>query len=122
MLFRDFDLINEATGSNSNEFMKSVTEHILARKIPLHSKIRPLFYMPIKSTVLDAAIYLDPINFHRIDSIQKNHEKVPFYTTLENDDIITFTLAEKSTIKKQWLEYTHSGIASWRVRTHLDKK
>jgi GTP pyrophosphokinase len=37
ILFRDFELINEATASDSQEFMQSVTEHILARKIPLHS-------------------------------------------------------------------------------------
>ncbi len=48
--------------------------------------------MPIKSTVLDAAIYLESKNFHRIDEIYRNHEKVPFHTSLENDDIITFTL------------------------------
>lgn len=38
ILFRDFDLINEATSSDSSEFMDSVTQHILARKIPIHAK------------------------------------------------------------------------------------
>ncbi len=121
VLFRDFDLINEATASNSEDFIKSVTEHILARKIPIHSKIRPLFYMPIKSTALDAAIYLEPKNFHRIESIYRNHEKVPFHTPLENDDIITFTLTEKPTISKKWLEAAPSGIARWRIKTYLKK-
>lgn len=102
--------------------MESVTAHILARKIPLHSKNRPLFYMPVKSTVLDAAAYLDPVHFHRIESIYRNHEKVPLYTQLENDDIITYNLAGKSTISKQWLEYVHSGIARWRIHDHLNKK
>ena len=102
--------------------MKSVTAHVLARKIPLHSKLRPLFYLPVKSTILDAAIYLDPTHFHRIDCIYKNHEKVPFYTVLENDDIITYELSAKSTLSKQWLEYIHSGIARWRIHDHLNKK
>ncbi len=48
--------------------------------------------MPIKSTALDAVIYLEPKNFHRVESIYRNHEKVPFHTLLENDDIITFLL------------------------------
>ncbi len=90
MLFRDFELINEATGSDSKEFMQSVTEHILARKIPLHSKSNPLFYLPIKSTALDAAIYLFPENFNYLDSIYRNNEKVPFHTVLENNDIILY--------------------------------
>lgn len=77
--------------------------------------------MPIKSTVLDAAIYLEPKNFHRIESIYRNHEKVPFYTPLENDDIITFTLTEKPTISKKWLEAAPSGIARWRIKTYLKK-
>lgn len=47
VLFRDFELINEATMSNSEAFMESVTAHIFARKIPLHSAINPLFYMPV---------------------------------------------------------------------------
>lgn len=102
--------------------MESVTQHILARKIPLHNKNRPLFYMPIKSTVLDAVIYLDPTNFHRIDSVYRNHEKVPFHTVLENDDIITYHLGEKSTIATKWNEYVHSGIARWRIQSHIDKK
>lgn len=121
ILFRDFDLINEATASNSEDFIKSVTEHILARKIPIHSKTKHLFYMPIKSTVLDAVIYLEPKDFYRIESIYRNHEKVPFHTPLENDDIITFTLGEKSTISKQWLDAAPSGIARWRIKSYLKK-
>lgn len=121
VLFRDFDLINEATASNSEEFMKSVTEHVLARKIPLHSKSRPLFYMPIKSTVLDAAIYLDPVNFYRIESVYRNLEKTPFHTVLENDDIITFALSEESTLAEKWMESAHSGIARWRIKSYLSK-
>ncbi len=122
ILFRDFDLINEATASDSSEFMESVTAHILARKIPVHSNSRPLFYMPIKSTILDAAIYLDPLNFERIEAMYRNHEKVPGYTVLENDDIITYDLAKKPTISKKWLEHIHSGIARWRIHLSLNKK
>lgn len=121
ILFRDFDLINEATSSNSEEFIKSVTEHILARKIPIHSKTRPLFYMPIKSTALDAVIYLEPKNFHCIEYIYRNHEKVPFHTLLENDDIITFSLGDKNTLSKEWLEAAPSGIARWRIKSYLGK-
>lgn len=102
--------------------MKSVTAHVLARKIPLHSKLRPLFYLPVKSTILDAAIYLDPTNFHRIDCIYKNHEKVPFHTVLENDDIITYTLADKPTVSKKWLESVNSGISVWRIEGYTHKE
>ncbi len=119
VLFRDFDLINEATSSDSWDFMKGVTEHILARKIPIHSPQKPLFYMPIKSTVLDAAIYLDPANFVCIDEIYKNHEKVPFYTVLDNNDIITFSLKEKPTVLHKWLEYAHSWVSHWRIEEYL---
>lgn len=95
VLFRDFELINEATASDSQEFMQSVTEHILARKIPLHSEIRPLFYLPIKSTALDAAIYLSSSNFDHLDALYRNGEKVPFHTVLEDNDIIKFEYAEQ---------------------------
>jgi GTP diphosphokinase / guanosine-3',5'-bis(diphosphate) 3'-diphosphatase len=122
VLFRDFDLINEATASNSEDFMTSVTEHILARKIRLHSKTQHLFYMPIKSTVLDGVVYLEPKKFQYIDSIYRNHEKVPFYTPLEDDDIITFDLWDSPTVTKQWLEFVSSGIAQWRILSYLDKK
>lgn len=122
VLFRDFDLINEATSSNSEDFMRSVSEHVLARKIPVHAKIRPLFYMPIKSTVLDAVIYLDPGHFDHVSEIFRNHEKVPFHTVLENDDIITYTLDEKPTLTKHWLESVHSGISRWRVQNKINKK
>ena len=122
VLFRDFDLINEATSSDSGDFMKSVTEHILARKIPIHSKQKPLFYMPIKLTALDAVIYLDPLIFTHIDEIYKNHEKVPFYTTLENNDIITYTIREKPSIVHKWLEYSNSGISRWRIEEYFKNK
>lgn len=108
VLFRDFDLINEATSSNSREFMESVTNHILARKIPLHAEIKPVFHIPIKSTVLDAIIYLEPKKFVSIDVIYKNSEPVPPYTPVENDDIITYTISEKITIEQSWLQYVHS--------------
>ncbi len=102
--------------------MRSVSEHVLARKIPVHAKIRPLFYMPIKSTVLDAVIYLDPGHFDHVSEIFRNHEKVPFHTVLENDDIITYTLDEKPTLTKHWLESVHSGISRWRVQNKINKK
>jgi hypothetical protein len=91
VLFRDFDLINEATVSNSEAFMESVTAHILARKIPLHCQINPLFYMPHGLTMLDAVIYLEPNKFAYIEYIYRNDEKVPFYALIANDDIITYT-------------------------------
>lgn len=122
VLFRDFDLINEATASNSGDFIKSVTEHVLARKIRIHSKTRHLFYMPIKSTVLDAVVYLEPLSFHSIEHIYRNHEKVPFYTLLEDDDIITFSYANKATITKKWLKSISSGIAQWRIKSYLNEK
>ena len=75
--------------------------------------------MPIKSTVLDAAIYLDPLHFSQIDEIHKNHEKVPFYTLLENNDIITYTLKEKPSILHKWLEFTHSGVSRWRIAEYF---
>ncbi|MCB9807301.1 hypothetical protein H6768_05500 [Candidatus Peribacteria bacterium] len=101
--------------------MQSVTEHILARKIPLHSEIKPLFYLPVKSTALDATIYLSPEKFDYIESIYRNGEKIPPHTILENNDIITFMYAEKQTIKKQWLDFVRSGVSKWRIRKHLSK-
>lgn len=91
VLFRDFDLINEATISNSEAFMESVTAHIFARKIPLHSAINPLFYMPVGLTMLDAVMYLEPEKFRFIESIYRNNEKIPFHAIINADDIITYT-------------------------------
>lgn len=119
VLFRDFELINEATASDSKEFMQSVTEHILARKIPLHSESRPLFYLPVKSTALDAVIYLAPERFDSLEGIYRNSEKIPLHTVLENNDIITFTCSKTKTLQKQWIEFVHSGISKWRIRKHI---
>lgn len=116
VLFRDFELISEATASDSQEFMQSVTEHILARKIPLHSESRPLFYLPIRSTALDAVIYLSPERFDYIDAIYRNNEKIPMHTVLENNDIITFTYAKETSLKDEWIESVHSGVSKWRIR------
>ncbi len=91
VLFRDFELINEATISNSEAFMESVTAHIFARKIPLHSAVNPLFYMPAGLTMLDAVIYLEPEKFRFVDTIYRNDEKVPFYAPINAHDIITYT-------------------------------
>ena len=122
VLFRDFDLIREATASDSEEFMQSVTEHILARKIPLHSEIRTLFYLPIKSTALDAAIYLSPERFDYIEGIYRNNEKIPLHTTLENNDIVTFMYSEEKMLKQEWIEFVHSGVSKWRIRNHMTNK
>lgn len=122
ILFRDFELINEATASDSKEFMQSVTEHILARKIPLHSEKNPLFYLPVKSSALDAAIYLLPEKFQYLDTVWRNGEKVPLHTSLENNDILLFTYAPEKTIQQQWSEFVHSGISKWRIRNHITHK
>ena len=71
-LFRDFDLINEATLSNSEAFIESVIAHIFARKMPLHSAIKPLFYMPVGLTMLDAIIYLEPERFPHIENVYRD--------------------------------------------------
>lgn len=119
ILFRDFELINEATASDSKEFMQSVTEHILARKIPLHSEKNPLFFLPIKSSALDAAIYLMPDIFQYLDSVYRNGEKIPFHTPLENNDILILNYSTVITIQDQWSNLVHSGISKWRIRNHF---
>lgn len=119
VLFRDFDLINEATSSNSREFMESVTDHILARKVPLHSKEKPVFYLPIKSTILDAIMYLEPKKFAYIGSMRKNNDPVPPYTPLENDDIITYDFSDEPTIDRSWLEYVHSWVSHWKIEQYI---
>jgi len=91
VLFRDFDLINEATASSSEAFMESVTAHIFARKIPLHSETQPVFYMPLGLTMLDAIIYLEPEKFPYVEHIYRNEEKVPSHALLSREDIITYT-------------------------------
>ena len=101
--------------------MQNVTEHILARKIPLHAKNRPLFYLPTKSTALDAAIYLDPEHFMYLDEICRNHEKVPFSTVLENDDIVTYSFSHEKQISSKWLDAIHSGISRWKIQKHLEE-
>lgn len=98
VLFRDFGLINEATISNSEAFMESVTSHIFAQKIPLHSAINPLFYMPGGLTMLDAVIYLEPEKFRFVSTIFRNHEKVPFHALINPNDIITYTFGNTVTI------------------------
>lgn len=115
VLFRDFDLINEATISNSEAFMESVTAHVFARKIPLHSQVNPLFYMPNGLTMLDAVIYLEPNRFAYIESIYRNDEKSPFYALLKNDDIITYTFWEKITLTERSKNDINSGISRWRL-------
>jgi (p)ppGpp synthase/HD superfamily hydrolase len=115
ILFRDFDLINEATISNSEAFMESVTAHIFARKIPLHSPINPLFYMPTGLTVLDAIIYLEPNKFPYIESIYRNNEKVPFHALLNTNDIITYTLGNTITVTQGAKKDIQSGISQWRI-------
>ena len=119
VLFRDFDLINEATISNSEAFMQSVTEHILARKIPLHSKSKPLFYLPVKSTALDAGIYLFPERFQTIVGIYRNDEKVPPHTVLENHDIIWIEFGETETLQQNWLDIVHSDVSKWKIMQKL---
>jgi len=71
--------------------MESVTAQIFARKIPLHSAINRLFYMPIGLTMLDAVIYLEPEKFRFVETIYRNNEKAPFYALINPHDIITYT-------------------------------
>jgi len=115
VLFRDFDLINEATVSNSEAFMESVTAHIFARKIPLHSAINPLFYMPTGLTMLDAVIYLEPAKFRFVESIYRNNEKVPFHAIINADDIITYSFGNTITITQGSKKDINSGISRWRI-------
>lgn len=115
VLFRDFDLINEATGSNSQAFIESVREHVFARKIPLHTCERPLFYIPAGLTIHDSIIYLEPERFPYIQDIYRNHEKTPLSTLVEYDDIITYTFGEHIEPRNLRYESVHSGISRWRI-------
>ena len=121
VLFRDFDLINEATVSNSEAFMESVTAHIFAKKIPLHSTIKPLFYMPIGLTMLDAIIYLEPEKFPYITDIYRNEEKAPFHALLNRDDIIAYTFGDTTTLTKKSKKDVQSGISAWRLEQLFSK-
>jgi (p)ppGpp synthase/HD superfamily hydrolase len=115
VLFRDFDLINEATVSNSEAFMESVTAQIFARKIPLHSIINPLFYMPEGLTVLDTVMYLEPEKFRFIETISRNNEKIPFHAQINADDIITYSFGNTVTITQGSKKDVNSDISKWRI-------
>ena len=41
---------------------------------------------------------------------------------IENNDIITFGISEKSTIKDEWKDFAHSGISKWRIRNFMKNK
>ncbi len=115
VLFRDLDLINEATLSNSEAFMESVTAHIFSKKIPLHSAKNPIFYMPAGLTMLDTVIYLEPEKFRFVDIIYRNNEKVPFYAIINPHDIITYSFGNTVTITQGSKKDIQSGISRWRI-------
>lgn len=122
VLFRDFDLINEATLSNSEAFIQSVREHILSRKIRLHSAKKSLFYLPIWLSLLDALIYLEPLHFPYADHICLNHDRVPLNTPLQMDDIITYQIGDHINPHTMDGQNVVSGISRWRIEHVIDRE
>lgn len=122
ILFRDFDLIDEATESNSDKFISSVMNHVFAKKMQIHNPKKKEVYVPYNFSALDAAIYLYPRKIKSIASIQVNQQEVPLNHLLQPNDIVEVSFSRKSNISSSWLQFIESDVSAFRLQKALKKE
>jgi len=122
ILFSDFELIENATKSQSYKFMEAVKKHMLADKIIIHNPEKGEFYIPENLTALDAVFHLFPKKARFVKDIFVNHIKVNFDYIILNNDIVEIIFSKKTTFDIKYLQILNSEVAKFRIQKFLKKK
>lgn len=122
ILFHDFDLIDEATTSNSDKFISAVMNHVFAKKMQIHNPKKKAVYVPYTFSALDAAIYLYPEKISHIATIYVNQKPVSMGHLLAPNDIIEVEFTKKNHISSSWLQYSESDVSMFRLQRALKKE
>lgn len=121
VLFADFDLIDEATASNSDKFIESVTHHVFAKKMQIHNPEMQEVFVPYEFTALDAAIYLYPDKIMYIDKVRVNKKSAYFGDQVKINDIVEVIFSKQPRAVADWLRYLQSDISRYRLQEVLKK-
>ncbi|MCF7844963.1 MAG: HD domain-containing protein [Kiritimatiellales bacterium] len=107
------------TSDRSEQFFASLQSDILGESIVIHGPNDKTIILPKGSTALDGAIYLFEGQALTVTSIKVNGKEVPFSTPLEHAASIDLTLSDTPVVKREWLEWIQTGLATATIRTAL---
>lgn len=112
----------EDTKDRSQEFWDSLQSDILGRSIVVYGTDNRSVSLPDRSTVLDAAFYLLQDEAFRIESIKVNGNVAPFHHEVQHGDTLEVTSGKEPTVKREWLAWAKTGLATALIRSKLAGK
>lgn len=111
--------LSEDTRDRSKDFWMSLQNDLLGESIPIHGPSDLTVQLPKGATVLDAAFYLFPDEATQTQSIHMNGKEVPFHTPVVPAAAIDVILARETVVKRQWLDWTNTGLAVAQIHKAL---
>ncbi|MBU0766256.1 HD domain-containing protein [Patescibacteria group bacterium] len=111
--------LSEDTTDRSGQFFASLQSDILGDSILIHGHNDKTIMLPKGSTALDGAIYLFEESALAATSIKVNGKEVTFSTPLEHAASVDLIFKDKPTVKREWLEWVQTGLATATIRTAL---
>ena len=109
----------ESTSHRSDEFWQDLQSDILGESIVVHSPGEETAQLPVGSTALDGAFYLFLDDALQLESIEVNGLAVPYDALLKHGDTVSIGLSPHVTVRREWLNWVHSGIATATIRGAL---
>lgn len=106
----------------SELFFSYLTGDILIKKIKIHAKEKGVASLPHNITALGAGIYFYPEIFTKISQCFVNGVEEPFYTKLNDSDIVHFIFSDREVIDFEWIKYVETPFSRQKIIEKLSQK
>lgn len=107
------------TEGRSDDFWENLKRDILGESIIIHGPADQRVLIPKESTALDAVFFLFNDDALKLESVKVNGKTVPFSTPLTYGVTLDVTLADEPTVRREWLMWTATGMATAGIRGAL---
>ena len=110
------------TADRSAQFWNSLQSDILGDSITIYGPNDDAVSLPAGATALDGAVYLIGEKALFMTSLKINGKECAFSAPMENAATIDFSLTDKQTAGREWLNSVNTGYATALIRSALARQ
>ena len=107
------------TADRSSDFWASLQSDILGESIIVHGPGDKALLLPEGSTALDGAFQFYGDQALKLKEVHLNGKDVVFQALLEPPVMLEAVIGKQKTVKREWLQWVQTGIATAKIREEL---